>query len=1662
MLRNIMLIKSLFMKKSTLIVLLFLLLGVYHRASAQCSTSSTPSHTCSFGDQITSFTLNSIATTGNSGCSSGGYGYFSTSRSLNIGSTYSFSATYGTSSYFQHFAIWIDLNNNGIYENSEQLYTTSSSGTSTSGNITIPSTATSGSVAMRTACRYSSSLGAGDACASYTYGEVEDYTVTLVGSPCSGTPSPGNTLASANPVCAGSSFTLSLQTATSGSGVTYQWQSSSNGTTWSNIGGATSSTLVTSQASPTYYRCNVTCSGNTGTSSSLLVNNSFLACYCTAANTSGCSFGDNISNVTFGTLNNSSGCVGSAPSYINYSGSVSAPNINIGSTNSISVSVGSGGTEHVAVWIDYNHSGTFDASEFTYIGTRGSSGAITNNITVPGTALTGITRMRVRVRWSTTITSGQACTSFSYGETEDYDVNLVCPAITVSTQPANTTICPGGNGSFAVATSTGSGLTTSYQWQQSTNSGSTWSNITNGGVFSGATTATLNLTAAPNTMAGYQYRCVATNQCGNNVNSNAATLSFYTTPVVTSHPTDKTICVNNGTTFSAAVTGTGLSYQWQVSTNGGSTWSNVSNGSTYSNATTAILTVSSATIGMNGYQYRCVTNPCSVITNPALLTVNSLPTVTSNPVDVTICPNSNTSFSCSGTGTGISYQWQVSTNSGVSFSNITNSGVYSGATTATLNITGAPASMDNYRYRCVISGACSPFVITTAAKLTMGANPAVTTQPSSTIVCTGTTGSTSLAATGYNVTYQWQVSTNGGSTWGNIANGGFYAGTTTNTLQFISPVLSMNGYMYRAVVTNACAVATTSNAMTLTVANAPVVNSQPTDKTVCLNSNTSYSVSATSSAPIAYQWQGSVDGVSWTNIANGGIFSGATTSTLSLTGVYLGTFTKYRCELNTGCIPAATTNIATLTIEEQPLISINPSSQVKCVGQNASFAISATGSNLTYQWQVSTNGGVSWGNVTNGGVYAGATTNNLLLTAVPASMNAYRYRCVVTGSCPTVKTSGSATLTVNTPVAVNTNTPTALTFCSGSNTSLFVGATGTGMSYRWYININGVWTALNNTGIYSGVTTSTLNITGISAAVNTQHYLYRCVITGACNTVSSNTTDITVHARPAITSNPSSVTRCDSTGPLSFNVTATGSQLVYQWQLNTGSGWNNLVNNSTYSGVSTPSLGLANIYYSMNGYQYRCVITGICTPTVTTSVATLTVNPLLLPSVVVNVTNDDICAGTSVTFTPSPTNGGTNPTYVWKRNGTAVGTGSSYTTSALANGDLVWCDMTSNAVCPLPKTVKSDNAITMKVTQYSTPTITITSDVGTEWCSGKPAVFRANITNGGPTPTYEWQVNGLVVGANVDTYLTSQLIDGDQVRCRLTSSLKCFTPAIVTSNTIKMTIRQTTQSSIVIAPNPDSVICDKTNVTMYTFFTNGGATPSFQWMLNGADMPGETAGTLKTTGLSNGDFIQCRFISSATCVFPEVSLPVTFSVNPLLDPSVSIVIYYIGNDTYRFTAIPQNGGLNPSYQWYKNNVPISGATSETFDAVGLIKTDKIHVKMASSEECVNPQLLQVSSRNLTTGVGEVAAGFADLGLFPNPNKGQFSIKGTLDKPANNKEIMVKITNSIGQTVHTQAYPAGGTNIDIPVQLQHDLPNGMYQVNVALDGEVTNLRFVLNR
>ncbi|RYD96716.1 MAG: hypothetical protein EOP54_13005, partial [Sphingobacteriales bacterium] len=194
------------------------------------------------------------------------------------------------------------------------------------------------------------------------------------------------------------------------------------------------------------------------------------------------------------------------------------------------------------------------------------------------------------------------------------------------------------------------------------------------------------------------------------------------------------------------------------------------------------------------------------------------PAFTSAPSAVAICPGANASFSVAATNT-YGYQWQVDNGGG--FANIVNGGVYSGATTATLTITGATAGQNGYLYRAVATGVPSfAPANSTAATLTVNPAPSITTAPVNTSVVVG--GTANITAQVANATsLQWQVNT--GSGYNNVSNTGAYSGATTNTLTITNATIGMNGYLYQLVALGSCG-SVTSTPVTLTVNNSVIAS----------------------------------------------------------------------------------------------------------------------------------------------------------------------------------------------------------------------------------------------------------------------------------------------------------------------------------------------------------------------------------------------------------------------------------------------------------------------------------------------------------------------------------------------------------------------------------------------------------------------------------------------------------------------------------------------------------------------------------------------------------------------------------------------------------------------------------------------------------------------
>ena len=250
------------------------------------------------------------------------------------------------------------------------------------------------------------------------------------------------------------------------------------------------------------------------------------------------------------------------------------------------------------------------------------------------------------------------------------------------------------------------------------------------------------------------------------------------------------------------------------------------------------------------------------------------------------------------------------------------------------------------------------------------------------------------------------------------------------------------------------------------------ITTQPTAQSVCTGAPLNLTVAATGTN-LSYQWR-----------RGGTNITGATSATLNIPAAAAGDAGNYDVVISSPC-GNLTSNAVTVTVNTAPTITAQPTAQAACAGGNATFNVTATGTGLTYQWQL--NGA----NVTTG---TGGTTNAYTVPVSAATLGNYTV-IVSNGSCPV--TSTAVALTQSAATAITTQ-PTAVTACQG-NATFTVAATGTNLTYQWRLNGTNVTTG-------TGGTTNTYVVPVATANAGT----YTVVVTGACGAVTSSNAVLTV------------------------------------------------------------------------------------------------------------------------------------------------------------------------------------------------------------------------------------------------------------------------------------------------------------------------------------------------------------------------------------------------------------------------------------------------------------------------------------------------------------------------------------------------------------------------
>jgi len=449
----------------------------------------------------------------------------------------------------------------------------------------------------------------------------------------------------------------------------------------------------------------------------------------------------------------------------------------------------------------------------------------------------------------------------------------------------------------------------------------------------------------------------------------------FVAPTITAQPANQIVTVGEAATFSVMATGTApLTYRW------------LKNSASIAGATGASYTTPATLAGDSGEKFEVVVSNSagSATSTIATLTVNAAavaPSITTQPTNQTVSAGQSATFAVTATGTApLSYQWQK------------NSANISGATSSSYTTPATTSGDNGAKFDVVVSNTAGNQASATAV-LTINAAavaPTITTQPANQTVTVGQTATFTVTATGTApLSYQWQK---------NSAN---ISGATASSYTTPATTSGDNGAKFDVVVRNSAGNQTSAMA-TLTVnaaAVAPTITTQPANQTVTVGQTATFTVIATGTAPLSYQWQKNS-----TNIAGATASSYTTPATTSADN---GANFDVVVSNIAGNQTSAMATLAVNAVAVAPTITTQPANQTITAGQTATFTVTATGTApLRYQWQKNTV------NIT------GATSASYTTPVTTVADSGEQFS--VTVSDPVGNTpSTTATLTVN-PVTTST------------------------------------------------------------------------------------------------------------------------------------------------------------------------------------------------------------------------------------------------------------------------------------------------------------------------------------------------------------------------------------------------------------------------------------------------------------------------------------------------------------------------------------------------------------------------------------------------------------------------------------------------------------------
>lgn len=788
-------------------------------------------------------------------------------------------------------------------------------------------------------------------------------------------------------------------------------------------------------------------------------------------------------------------------------------------------------------------------------------------------------------------------------------------------------------------------------------------------------------------------------------------------------------------------TGSGsLTYKWQRSTT-----SESSGFSDIGGATSTTYDIPSGLVNTSYYKRVTISTlsgvPCVAESNVVTVIVGVCinPSISVQPTSPSsVCAGTGTpTMSVTASGTGLSYQWYIDGSTP-----LTNTAPYSGATSATLTITNPSYSLNGKQYKVVVTGACGSPVTSNIVPLTVNPVPTINTIAST--ICSGV-GFTISPENGVNgvvpsgTTYSWSAPTvTGGLTGGTSGTG---AASITGTLT--NPTSLAQTATYTITPT---AGSCTGSTFTVTV----TVNAKPTasvsgNASICSGSTTNLTITLTGTSPWNFTY---TDGTTPVTVNNQATNPYTVSVSPESTKIYSVTAVS-----DANCSGTSFGSSATVTVTPKPSATISYVATTFCDNDNTTYSITRTGtSGGTYS--ASPAGLGSFNTATGSFNPKNGSTGNYTIT----------YTMAAVGSCP-AQTATTNVIVTGAPVTSFSYTSTP--YCKNA-ANPFPTFSGSGQA--------GTFTASPAGLVFVNTSTGQVNLASSTAGTYT---VTNSIICGNPTGPVTSTSLITITTLPTATISYSGTPYCKSVST-SQSVTRTGT-LGGTYSASPAG-----LTIDTNSGAITPSSSTAGTYT----VTYTMAATGGCSAqTATTSV---TISPLSIGGTAA-AASTSICTGSSTTITvydytgaiqwQQSANGSTGWTNVTGGSGETTAT---YTTPNLTALTYYRAVVTSG-VC------SSANSTTASVTvnPILPVSVSIAASPSNITCLGNTVAFTATPTNGGASPTYQWQRNAVnISSATNSTYTSSGLSNGDIITCILTKDplQTCTTGSPATSNTITMTV----------------------------------------------------------------------------------------------------------------------------------------------------------------------------------------------------------------------------------------------------------------------------------